>query len=311
MNRSENKNISELIRRKALDLGFDLCGIAKAKPLDKRRNVLEKWCLDGMNAEMHYLARDVDRRTNPSLLFPGAESVVVTGLNYFTGIPETHPGVPVISRYAYGTDYHIIVGEKLEKLLDYIKSEYAGAEGRPFVDSGPVLEKAWAVEAGIGWQGRHSVIINSKLGSFFFIGVLILNIKLDYDEPEVKDYCGTCRSCIDACPTSAINDNRTIDSRKCIANLTIEKRGPVPDDIVPKLGGRVYGCDICQDVCPWNIKPVLTHVKEFEMPETIRLMTLGDWKNLSEEQFRTLFALSPVARRKYEPFMRNVRLVTR
>ncbi len=307
---SDNNNISVLIRRKVFELGFDLCGFAKVKPLDERRDVLEKWCSDGMNAGMRYLARDTDRRTDPGLLLPGAESVVVAGLNYFTGTPETLPGVPIISRYAYGTDYHFIISEKLEELLNYVKSEKPGVDGKPFVDSGPVLEKAWAVEAGLGWQGRHSVIINKKIGSFFFIGVLILNIKLDYDEPEIIDYCGTCRSCVDACPTAAINSNRTIDSRKCISNLTVEHRGPVPDDIAAKLGGRVYGCDICQEVCPWNKNTPLTHIKEFEMPESLKSMTPDNWKKLSEEQFSIIFARSPVARRKYEPFMRNVKLVT-
>jgi epoxyqueuosine reductase len=263
-----------------------------------------------MNAGMHYLERNSDRRTDPGLLLPGAESVVVTGLNYYTGNPETFPGVPVISKYACGTDYHIIIGEKLDRLLEFIRSECSGVEGKPFVDSGPVLEKGWAVEAGLGWQGRHSVVINRQIGSFFFIGVLVLNIKLDYDKPEINDYCGSCRACADACPTSAINENRTIDARKCIANLTIENRGPIPADIVPMLGGRVYGCDICQEVCPWNKKAVFTHIKEFEMPDSLRAMNREEWKNLSSEKFHRLFDKSPVARRKYEPFIGNVRLVT-
>lgn len=310
MTGSDNRTITELIRAKAFELGFNLCGIARARPLATQRDILDKWCSDGMNAEMHYLERNTDRRTDPVHLVNGAESLVVTGLNYYSGNPETLPGVPVISRYAYGTDYHIIIGEKLDRLLDFIKSCIAGAEGKSYVDSGPVMEKAWAVEAGIGWQGRHSIVINKDIGSFFFLGILILNIRLDYDEPGTKDYCGTCRACIDACPTSAINDNRTVDARRCIANLTIENRGPVPEDIIPRLGGRVYGCDICQEVCPWNNRPVLTHIKEFEMPEQLRSMSRDEWISLSEDQFHALFDRSPVARRKYEPFMRNVRLVT-
>ncbi len=310
MTGSDIRMNTQLIREKALESGFDLCGIAKARLLDQRKEILETWCSVGMNAGMHYLERNTDRRADPRILLPGAESVIVTGLNYYTGRPETPDGTPIISKYAYGVDYHIIIDEKLEELLDFIKSEIPGAEGKCFVDSGPVLEKGWAVEAGLGWQGRHSLIINRDLGSFFFIGIIVLNIKLEYDKPGLKDYCGTCRACMEACPTDAINHNRTIDARKCIANLTIENRGPVPQDVVPKLGGRVYGCDICQDVCPWNREPALSHVKEFEMPETLRYMTVDQWNSMSEEQFNTLFGKSPVARRKYEPFIRNIRLVT-
>ena len=247
---SADKTLSLLIKEKALDLGFDLCGIAASRSLSEREDILKDWCASGMNAGMSYLARDIDKRINPESLVPGAKSLIVTGINYYTDNQQTEPGVPVISRYAYGEGYQDVIKRKLTEFLAFIKSLEPEAEGRPFSDSAPLLEKAWAAEAGIGWQGRHSIVINKKIGSFFFIGILILNIELEYDKPVKRSYCGNCRLCIDQCPTGAINENSTIDARKCIANLTIENRGAIPDEIIPKLEGRVYGCDRCQEVCP-------------------------------------------------------------
>jgi epoxyqueuosine reductase len=169
-----------------------------------------------------------------------------------------------------------------------------------------LLEKAWAVEAGLGWQGRHSIVINNKIGSFFFIGIIVLNIELDNDNPFRENRCGNCRLCIDLCPTGAINENGTVDTRKCIANLTIENRGPIPEDIIPKIGKRVYGCDRCQEVCPWNKNTKSHKIPEFELPAELKYMTLEDWLNLTRDQFDRLFKNSPVERRKYEPFMRNI-----
>ena len=311
MTSSEIKTISALIKEKALDLGFDLCGIAASRALMEREDVLKNWCSSGMNGEMNYLSENIDKRINPELLVPGAKSLIVTGLSYYTDIKQSEPGVPVISRYAYGTNYHDVIKKRLNKLLAFIKTMEPAAEGRPFADSAPLLEKAWAGEAGLGWQGRHSVVINKKIGSFFFIGILILNIELDYDKPVKGEYCGSCRICVDQCPTGAINENRTIDARKCIANLTIENRGPIPDDIIPKLGGRVYGCDRCQEVCPWNKNAKPHDNPEFNLPSEIERMTVKDWTSLTSDQFERLFKQSAVARRKYEPFMNNVTIVTK
>jgi epoxyqueuosine reductase len=308
---SVDRSVSMLIKKKALDLGFDLCGIAGARPLKEREDILTNWCAAGMNGEMNYLARNTERRIDPQSLVPEAKSLIVTGLGYYTDKIQSEPGVPVISRYAFGTDYHTVIEKKLEKLFAFIRTIRPEVVGRSFVDSAPLLEKAWACEAGLGWQGRHSVVINKKIGSFFFIGTLILNIELDYDKPHKEDYCGSCTLCIDLCPTGAINLNRTIDARKCIANLTIENRGPVPEDIIPKLGRRVYGCDLCQEVCPWNKKVNQKGVQEFELPEKIRKMIPEEWISLSKEQFNNLFGSSAIARRKYEPFMRNVTIVTK
>ncbi len=311
MDTSDYRTVSLLIKEKAFGLGFDLCGITKARPLKEREKILKDWCYAGMNGEMSYLARNTERRIDPRSLVPEAKSLIVTGLGYYTDKIQSESGVPVISRYSFGTDYHIVIEKKLKELFDFIGKIKPETSGRYFVDSAPLLEKAWACEAGLGWQGRHSIVINKKTGSFFFIGALILSIELDYDEPIKKDYCGTCRLCVDLCPTGAINENRTIDARKCIANLTIENRGPVPEDIIPKLGRRVYGCDLCQEVCPWNKNVKQNGVKSFKLPEIIRNMTVEDWVSLSEEKFNRLFGTSAIARRKYEPFMRNVTLVTK
>jgi epoxyqueuosine reductase len=306
----DGKTISVLIREKAIDLGFDLCGIAPSRVLTERGDIIKEWCSSGMNAEMGYLAENVEKRINPEFLVPGAKSLIVTGLGYWTDKKQSEPGVPIISRYAYGTSYQDVIKEKLYKLLAFIKTLQPETTGRPFSDSAPLLEKAWAREAGLGWQGKHSIVINREIGSFFFIGILILNIELDYDKPFTGDYCGDCRLCIEHCPTSAINENHTIDARKCIANLTIENRGPILEELIPKLGRRVYGCDRCQEVCPWNRDARTHHTREFELADEIEKMTAEEWVNLSRERFNRLFKRSPIARRKYEPFMRNVTIVT-
>jgi epoxyqueuosine reductase len=311
MTAPDAKTLSLLIKEKAQDIGFDLCGIAASRSLSEREDILRSWCMSGMNAGMDYLARDIEKRINPESLVAGAKSLIVTGINYYSDNKQAEQGVPVISRYAYGEGYQNVIKRKLYELLAFIKSIVPEADGRPFSDSAPLLEKAWAKEAGIGWQGRHSIVINNKIGSFFFIGILILNIDLEYDKPLTQDYCGNCRLCIENCPTAAINENRTIDARKCIANLTIENRGPIPDEIIPRLGGRVYGCDICQDVCPWNRNAVPNHVPEFEISEELAHMTLHDWLNLSEEKFNHLFKKSAIGRKKYETFIENVSLVTK
>lgn len=311
MTASADRKISLLIKEKAFELGFDLCGIAASRPLTEREQVLKNWCAEGMHAGMNYLSRDIEKRINPEYLVPGAKSLVVTGLSYYTDKHQKEPGVPVLSRYAYGESYHDVIGRKLETLLSYIKSLSPETEGRAFVDSAPLLEKAWAVEAGLGWQGKHSVIINKEIGSFFFIGTLVLNTELYSDNPLNEEFCGTCRLCIEKCPTNAINENRTIDARKCIANLTIENRGPIPEEILPHIGGRVYGCDLCQDVCPWNNKPKRHNTPEFELPEEIENMTREEWLNLSRDRFNRLFRGTALERRKYEPFMRNVTDVTK
>ncbi len=302
---------SDLIKEKAAELGFDICGIAPSRPFSEREEILRKWCDAGMNAGMNYLARDIWKRINPEALVPGTKSLVVTGLSYNTAKRQKKEGVPVLSRYVYGENYHDVITRKLDRLLLFINSLNPGTEGRIFVDSGPVMEKAWAVEAGLGWQGRHSVVINEKIGSFFFIGILLLPIELDYDKPYSGGKCGTCRLCIELCPTGAINENHTIDARRCIANLTIENRGQIPAGLLPKLEGRIYGCDRCQEVCPWNSDVPEHHHHEFRLSEEIGNMTREEWLNLSEDDFERLFKGTEIARKKYGPFMKNVTDVTK
>lgn len=311
MEPAKHNNLSRLIREKAAELGFDLCGIAKVKVLSENGRILEKWCQSGMNADMHYLNRNIEKRINPGLLFAGAKSLVVTGLGYYSEIKQKDPLAPVLSRYAYGLNYHDVISSRLRKLLEFIRIHRPDCEGRVFCDSGPLLEKAWARQAGIGWQGRNSVIINREIGSFFFIGSLLLDIGLDYDSPFEADYCGNCTACIDNCPTGAINDDHTIDARKCIANLTIENRGPIPEDMIPKLGGRVYGCDTCQTVCPWNDPQKCRSDPEFMINDEIAAMTREDWLSLTEERYLRLFKNTAIERVKYTDLMRNIEAAVR
>jgi epoxyqueuosine reductase len=304
-------NLSASIKNKASELGFNICGIAKSRNLEEYGPRLKDWIDSGMNDIMGYLGRDIDKRLNPGSLFHGAKSLIVTGLSYYSEKLQKDPMAPVLSRYNYGDDYHEVIKIKLEKLLAWIKRVKPEAEGRPFVDSESLLEKPWAREAGLGWQGRHSILINKEIGSFLFIGILILNIDLDYDPPFAGEYCGECRLCMEACPTGAINDNRTINARKCIANLTIERRGPVPEELVPYLGRRIYGCDRCQEVCPWNIKAKHNKTPEFAINEEVAGMSREDWKNLSKEQFSRLFGKTSLARVKYEKLMSNIEAALR
>lgn len=301
--------LSRVIKEKALELGFDLCGITASKVLPENGKVLKQWCEAGMNDRMGYLGRNIEKRSNPGLLFPGARSLVVTGMSYYSENKQKKPGVPIISRYAYGTNYHEVITARLDKLLAFIKSLDRNTDGKSFVDSAPLLEKPWTQQAGLGWQGKHSVVINKKIGSFFFIGILVLNIDLIYDKPSGTDLCGTCKLCIDACPTGAVNDNRTIDARKCIAHMTIENRDPVPEEFAAKMGRRVYGCDRCQEVCPWNKIASPNNHPEFQIPDEVAEMSADDWKKLTKEQFDRLFKKSSMGRVKYKNLIQNIRLV--
>ncbi len=302
-------NLAERIKSKARELGFDICGIARSRPLHEYGPVFEEWINAGMHHKMGYLARNIPKRLDPDYLLAGARSLVVTGLSYYSKPVQKEPDVPILSRYAYGIDYHDVIMSKLSRLSDFVKDIVPEAIGKPVVDSAGILEKAWAKEAGLGWQGRHSIVINKETGSFFFIGILILNVALDYDDPFSGEYCGDCRLCIDACPTGAINNNRTIDARKCISNLTIENRGALPEKMLPLLGKRVYGCDRCQEVCPWNSNVKYHDNREFVPDPEIAQMTREDWLSLSKERFTKLFGQSVLKRIGYEQFIRNVKVI--
>jgi epoxyqueuosine reductase len=306
---TDRQKLPELIKQKAAALGFDLCGIARARALSEIEPVLRRWCDSGMNDTMEYLNRDINKRADPRILFPAARSIIVTGMSYYTVPQQRSPGVPVISRYAYGKKYQDVILGKLEQLLDYIKNIDPEAEGKAVCDTAPLLEKRWAVEGGLGWQGRHSIVINREIGSFFFIGILILNLELENDEPFAKGYCGECRLCIDTCPTNAINDDYTIDARRCISNLTIENRSPVPEDFIRLLEGRVYACDKCQEVCPWNKGVRYHNHPEFAISSELAEMTREEWADLTNEKFEKLFSDTPVGRVKFDKFRINLQAI--
>ena len=248
------RDLSDQIRHQALVLGFDLVGIVPATALSPERDRLREWLARGYHGQMAWMARDPEQRTDPTKLFPAARSVIVVALNYYT--PDKHSATPdtgKVSRYAWGDDYHDVVGNKLRALLSWIQEQAPGATGKVCVDIQPMLDKAWAVRAGLGWIGKHTNLITKERGSWVFIGELLIDLELDYDQEEVEDHCGTCTLCIDACPTDAIVAPYVVDSNKCISYATIELRTPeIPHEVAEHLEGWLYGCDICQDVCPWN-----------------------------------------------------------
>lgn len=306
MDTSTVKTHSALIKEYASEVGFDLCGIALARCLDEHKPILKNWVTNGMNGDMEYLGQHISKRTDPCILFPGAKSLIVTGLNYYPEKTQGGNGVPVISKYAYGTNYHSVIKGKLNKILAFIRTLYPRVSGKAFVDSAPLLEKAWGKEAGLGWPGKNSVLINKELGSFFFLGVLIVDIDLDFDKSAEEDYCGSCTTCIENCPTGAINNNRTIDVRKCISYQTLEAKSQIPEEIAVRLEGRIFGCDRCQDVCPWNNNSKQHKTPEFDLPEEVERMSAEDWKNLSRKDYKRLFKDSAIGRRSYCRFMDNI-----
>ncbi len=300
--------LSRLIKNRATDLGFELFGIAPSHHLEKQEKVLREWCASGMHDKMCYLCRRIENRVNPSNILPGARSVIVVGLNYYQEKKQGGEGVPVLSRYAYGEDYHHVILPRLKNMLCYIGEISPGSSGRCFVDSSPLLEKAWAVEAGLGWQGRNSLIINPESGSFFFIGIILTDAELEYNRQSSDDLCGACRLCIEKCPTGAINENRTINAGKCISNLTINA-DTIPPGMAQKMGGRIFGCDICQEVCPWN-KSLLPHkIPEFNISEELASLSAEEWISMTESGFNYLFKRSVVKTKEYGSFIKNVRLV--
>ena len=306
MEASRQESLTLMIRQKALEAGFSLCGFAKASELLLQGKKISDWCSAGMNGSMDYLCRNLQARSDPSLLIPGTASVIVTGLSYSNAVRYGGDGLPVISRYATGKDYHEVVKAKLKSIISFIRLGEPSASARAFVDTAPVLEKAWAQKAGLGWQGRHSLIINRDIGSFFFIGIILTDLSLKYDAPYEDDLCQGCRKCITSCPTGAINDDRTIDARRCIAYLTIEDDNAVPDALIDKMGGRIFGCDLCQEVCPWNHNIHTNETPEFIISDDLASMTADDWMNLSPGRFSELFRRSPVRRGGYSRLKKNI-----
>jgi epoxyqueuosine reductase len=291
---------SQSIKAKASELGFSACGISPARLLEEDSLHLSAWLNSGYNGTMAYMANHADKRVNPSLLVDGAKSVISVLLNYYTSQKQEDPEAPVISKYALGKDYHHVLKARLYQLLTYIQTELAPCEGRAFADSAPLLEKALAREAGLGWIGKHSLLINPKIGSFLFIGELVVNLELAYDEPFGNNLCGSCSRCMDSCPTGAIIAPAQLDARKCISYLTIETKEDIPEQLAASLTNRLVGCDICQQVCPWNSKPIQHQVPEFEPKCELLTMTVSEWKTLDKPTYNRLFKGSAVERAGYK-----------
>lgn len=302
------------IKIKARELGITLVGIVPAEALTEEAELLQQWLALGYHGKMGYMERTAKKRSDPRLLLPSARSVIATAINYYT--PHQHnENCAKISRYAWGEDYHDILGSKLRTLLDWIIEAHPGAEGVVSVDAGPLMDKAWAVRAGLGWLGKHTNIISRSHGSWLFLGEILINLELDYDQMRVADYCGSCTRCIDACPTQAIRAPYVVDSRRCISYATIElKDETLPQEIV-KLDNWVFGCDICQDVCPWNRFSQSTNEPAFEpRPEHLspELETLeAQLSSMTPEEFKARYRGSPLLRPKLRGLLRNVRAASR
>jgi epoxyqueuosine reductase len=305
------EHIAHEIRAEALRLGFSEIGFSPARELIEDKERLSKWLEQGYNAGMGYMANHFEKRVNPALLVEGSLSVITVLFNYNPHDSQLSQKAPKISRYAYGLDYHDTLRKKLSSLFDFIRDNlYPQLEGRFFVDSAPLLERSLAVRAGLGWIGKNSMLINPKLGSYVFIGELVVNMELPYNESPMTDRCGGCAKCVDACPTQAILPHREIDGNKCISYLTIENKAEIPESFEGKLQGWAFGCDICQEVCPWNRKAPPTNEPDFSPSQALLAMNKEAWNELTPEGFSKLFKGSPVKRAKYSGWVRNYRFVT-
>ena len=297
---------TQLIKQKALDLGFMFCGISKADFLEEEAEQLDQWLKNGNHGRMSYMENYFDKRLDPRLLVEDAKSVVSLLLNYFPSEAQLDSEAPKISKYAYGEDYHFVIKEKLKDLFQFIQGQIGEVGGRVFVDSAPVMDKAWAKRSGLGWMGKNTNIIHPKHGSFFFIAELILDLELVPDGP-MKDYCGTCTKCIDDCPTDAIVAPYVVDGSKCISYLTIELKDELlPSEFRGKMDNWAFGCDICQDVCPWNRFSTPHKDSRFNPHENLLKMNKADWHDLTEEVFQELFRKSAVKRTKFDGLKRNI-----
>ena len=305
-----NKEIyTAMIKNRAAELGFISCGISKAEFLEDEAPRLEEWLNNGYHAEMGYMENHFDKRLDPTKLVPGAKSVISLLYNYYPAeqqIDDTYK----ISKYAYGQDYHYVIKAKMRELFHYIEEEIGAIEGRYFVDSAPVLDKAWAARSGLGWIGKHTLMLSKQKGSFFFVSEIICDLELEYDSPTT-DHCGTCTACIDACPTNAIIADRVVDANKCISYLTIELGDALPSYMDGQMQDWIFGCDICQDVCPWNRFSKAHQEPLFNPHPDLLSMNKEDWVSLDEDRFQELFRKSAVKRTKYSGLTRNIDFVSK
>lgn len=300
---------AERIRHEALRLGFAFAGFAKATRLDDAARRLEAWLQQGAHGRMAYMENHFDLRIDPTRLVPGAKTVICLACNYHNPEKQQDADAPKISQYAYGEDYHLVIKDKLKALLEFIRQEIGAVEGRCFVDSAPVMEREWAQRAGLGWNGRNTLTIHPRHGSYFFLAEIICDLELDTDDP-IRDHCGTCRRCIDACPTEAISPNGyLLDASKCISYLTIELREAIPTAFQDKMDNWMFGCDVCQEVCPWNRFATRHEEPAFEPHPDLLGMTRRDWLELTEEVFGRVFKKSAVKRAKYAGLQRNIRFL--
>lgn len=297
-----------IVKSLAKELGFDFVGISKAEQLDTEARRLEHWLNQDMHGKMSYMANHFDMRIDPRKLVDGAKSVVSLLFNYYSDEQQTDREAPQLSKYAYGEDYHHVIKRKLKELMRRIHEEIGEVNGRVFVDSAPVMDKAWAQKSGLGWIGKNSNLITRSQGSFFFIAELIIDLELAPDGP-IKDYCGTCTRCIDACPTDAIIAPYVVDGSKCISYFTIELKDEIPADMKGKFGNWMFGCDVCQDVCPWNRFSKPHQEEAFRPSQQLISMTKREWIELTEEVFQKLFRKSAVKRTKFEGLKRNIRFL--
>ena len=298
-----------LIKDEAKRLGFLSCGISKAEFLEEEAPRLENWLNKNMNGEMRYMENHFDKRLDPTKLVGGSKSVVSLLLNYYPQETQTENTFK-LSKYAYGTDYHFIIKDKLKSLLHFIQDEIGEVGGRAFVDSAPVLDKAWAAKSGLGWIGKHSNLLTQQIGSFYFIAELIIDLELEYDH-ATTDHCGTCTACIDACPTEAITEPYVVDGSKCISYFTIELKENIPSEFKGQFDDWMFGCDVCQDVCPWNRFSKPHNEPLFNPHPELLDMTKQDWEEITEETFRKVFKKSAVKRTKYSGLIRNIDFLKR
>ena len=296
---------SQLIKNKAKELGFLSCGIAKAEFLEQEAPRLEAWLKNNYHGDMSYMENNFDMRLDPRLLVDGAKTVISLAYNYYQPI-DRNPDSYKIAMYAQGEDYHFVVKEKVRDLLHYIQEEIGNVNGRAFTDSAPILEHAWAQKAGIGWIGKNSLLLSKQKGSFFFLTELIVDLEMSYDNAIETDHCGNCTRCIDACPTEAILPNKTVNGSQCISYFTIELKGEIPTEMKGKFDDWIFGCDICQDVCPWNRFSLPTQEKKFIGYEKINNFSKTDWEEITEEVFKEMFRKSPVKRTKFTGLKRNI-----
>lgn len=285
------------------------CGISKAEKLTESEKPLKTYLENGFHGKMQYMENHFEKRLDPTLLEEGAKSVISLLYNYYTSEKQQDKEAPILSKYAFGKDYHLVIREKLNQLLEFIQTNFGPVSGRGFVDSAPVLERAWAQKAGLGWIGKNGNLLNKDLGSFFFISELIIDLELEYDDEPAREYCGECTRCIDACPTDAIIAPKIIDGSKCISYLTIELKGEIPSEFDGKMQNRAFGCDICQDVCPFNKKAKEHQEPAFRPSAELMHLSKNEWLNLSKEQFSLLFKNSPVKRTKFEGLKRNLNFI--